>query len=184
VPSTQANLSITQNKPLSDDPDPVLSLQGVSWFTRKAISLATITLHTKQYFSSDDKATHIDIEQTATGGIKGTTEIRVLNWSERSHEDHLFGNVKGQSRWLTSLDQVDDAFLKEGWLDVDSEKGGPDGEIFIESYVINEEKGWDARQVWGFAIVDGKRYYTRRVVVTKGKEVLRVRLVYNWIGKN
>jgi len=49
--------------------------------------------------------------------------------------------------------------------------------------VINEEKGWDARQVWGFAIVDGQRYYTRRVVVTKGKEVLRVRLVYNWIGK-
>jgi hypothetical protein len=81
------------------------------------------------------------------------------------------------------LDQVDDAFLKEDWLNVDSEKGGPDGEIFIESYVINEEKGWDARQVWGFAIVDGKRYYTRRVVVTKGKEVLRVRLVYNWIGK-
>ena len=104
-------------------------------------------------------------------------------WAEREHEDHLFGHLKGRSRWLTNLDEISDPYLKEGWLDVDSEKGGPNGEIHIESSVINEEKGWTAQQVWGFAIVDGKRYYVRRVLVTKGKEVLKVRLVYNWQGK-
>ena len=167
-----------QNKTLSDDADAVLALQGVSWLTRKAIGFATITLHTKQYTDSDN-ITHIDIDQTATGGIKGTTEIRVLNWTEREHDDHIFGRVKGRSRWLANFDEIEDPFLKEGWLDVDSEKGGPNGELHIESSVVNQEKGWTAQQVWGFAIVDGKRHYTRRVIVTKGKEVVKVRLVYN-----
>ena len=39
---------------------------------------------------------------------------------------------------------------------------------WMESYVKNEERGWDADQVWGFAVVEGKRYYTRRIIATKG----------------
>jgi hypothetical protein len=42
-------LTYLQNKTLSDDPDDVLALQGMGWMTRKAISIATVTLHTKQY---------------------------------------------------------------------------------------------------------------------------------------
>ena len=165
-----------QNKTLSDDTDAVLVLQGIGWFTRKAISLATITLHSKQY--TDDKGVvHIDIEQTATGGIKGTTELRQLDWQEREHEDHIFGKLKGQTRWCT-LDMIDDSFLKEGWLESEEEAGGPNGEKHVQSYV-EADKGWTGNQIWGFAIIDGKRYYTRRVVIAKGKEVLKVRLVYN-----
>ncbi|KAG4422686.1 hypothetical protein IFR04_004164 [Cadophora malorum] len=168
------------NKTLSDDTDAVLALQGIGWWTRKAISLATVTLHTKQY--TEDNITHIDIEQTATGGVKGTTELRALNWVEHTHNDHVFGNVKGKARW-SSFQEIDDDFLKEGWLEGEEEVAGPDGEKHVESLAVNEEKGWTARQIWGFAIVDGKRYYTRRVVVSKGSEVLKVRLVYNWQGK-
>ncbi|RDL34380.1 Uncharacterized protein BP5553_07508 [Venustampulla echinocandica] len=170
------------NKTLSDDTDAVLSLQGVGWLTRKAVGLATITLHVKQY-NDDAGTTHVDIDQTLTGGIKGTSEQRQLDWTAREHEDHLFGKVKGQSRWAT-LDLPEDPFLKEGWIDDDSENGGPEGQRHIESFVVNEERGWDARQIWGFAIIDGKRYYTRRVVVSKGKEVLKVRLVYEYQAKN
>jgi len=169
------------NKTLSDDSDPVLVLQGVGWWQRKAISLATVTLHTKQY-TGEDGVTHIDIEQTATGGIKGTTELRILDWAERAHEDHIFGSLKGKTRWL-NMDTIEDPFQKDGWLMGDEEKAGPNGELFIESFVVNEERGWTADQIWGFAIVDGQRYYTRRIVVTKGKEVLKIRLVYNWQGK-
>jgi hypothetical protein len=50
---------------------------------RKAIGLATVTLHTKQY--EEDGVTHIDIDQTATGGIKGTTEYVVFPVS--SHQN-------------------------------------------------------------------------------------------------
>lgn len=183
IPIGTTKLILFQNKTLSDDTDAVLALQGISWFTRRIISMATITLHVKQY-TSDDGNTHIDIDQTATGGIKGTTELRELNWTFRDHEDHLFGNLKGRSRWIT-LDnpEIPDSFLKEGWLEEDAENGGPNGERHVESYVINDEKGWDGEQIWGFSIVDGKRYYTRRVIIKKGDTALKVRLVYNWQGK-
>ncbi|KAH8653154.1 hypothetical protein BGZ60DRAFT_387045 [Tricladium varicosporioides] len=169
------------NKTLSDDTDPVLALQGIGWWTRKAISLATVTLHVKQY-TDDAGVSHIDIEQTATGGIKGTTELRTLDWEFREHDDHLFGSLKGKSRWI-KVEDLDDAFFKDGWLEGEEENGGPNGERHVQSFVENSEKGWTAGQSWGFAIIDGKRYYTRRVVVTKGSEVLKVRLVYNWQGK-
>lgn len=82
-------------------------LQGVSWLTRTALSYATITLQTKEYTgappeSEDAKkqVRRIDIDQTVTGGIKGTTERRVLDWKGRQHSDHVFGNVVGQSRFV------------------------------------------------------------------------------------
>jgi hypothetical protein len=149
--------------------------------TRKAISIATVYLSVNQYTSEDSK-THIDINQTATGGIKGTTELRTLDWTPRPHEDHIFGSLQGKSRWSTFQD-IDDEFLKDGWLEGDEEKGGPAGEKHVESFVVNEGKGWTGQQIWGFAIIDGARYYTRRVVVRKGEEALKVRMVYNYSGK-
>jgi len=172
------------NRELSDDTDAVLALQGVSWFTRKVIQWATITLHVKEYVP-EDGVTHIDIDQTVSGGIQGTTELRCLDWTERSHSDHMFGDLKGKSRWI-DLGSAEagalDSFLKDGWLE-DGEAAGPNGETHIQSWVENEGNGWTAEQIWGFAVVDEVRYYVRRVVVIKGEEVLKVRLVYNWQGK-
>jgi len=37
-------LTEVQNKTIADDADKVLALQGVSWFTRKAIRLATVVV--------------------------------------------------------------------------------------------------------------------------------------------
>ncbi|KAL2005636.1 hypothetical protein VTN00DRAFT_10129 [Thermoascus crustaceus] len=93
------------DKTLSTPTDPILKLQGISWITRKAISYATITLSISEYAEADPAAdnkpiVHIDVEQTATGGIRGTTEKRVLSWVEREHSDHIFGNCVGQSRFV------------------------------------------------------------------------------------
>jgi len=161
----------------------VLTLQGVGWLKRTAIGLATVTLAIKQYTA--DGAEHIDIASTATGGIKGTDEARVLDWTSRPHEDHIFGSLLSRNRWLDDKDaewDALDAFLKEGWLD---ERVGPSGEHVIQNYVINEKAGWGAAQIWGFSLIDGARYYTRRVIVSKvdGSEVLKVRLIYDWQGK-
>jgi hypothetical protein len=152
---------------------------------RKAIAWATVTLAIKQYID-DTGLTHIDTNQTATGGIKGTQELRTLDWVERPHDDHIFGQLRGKSRWIATgspeWDALGDGFMREGWLE-EGEQAGPNGESHVNSWVINEEKGWTAEQIWGFATVEGKRYYVRRVVVTKEKEVLSVRLVYDWQGK-
>lgn len=64
----------------------MLTLQGVGWLKRKAIGLATVTMDITQYQAppeggadTDAPVTHVDIAQTATGGIKGAfTTIQSL----------------------------------------------------------------------------------------------------------
>ncbi|KAI9811380.1 MAG: hypothetical protein M1827_005540 [Pycnora praestabilis] len=163
------------NKTLSDDIDKILTMQGVGWFLRRAISLATITLTIKEY-TDDDKFTHIDVDQVATGGVGGTTEKRTLDWTFREKSDRIFGKVKGKSRWI-KLDDVDDKFLKEGWLDEIKTGGG------IQAYVESIDSTWTADQIWGFEEIGGKRYHTRHLVCRKGKDWKQARLVYDYQAK-
>lgn len=77
--------------------------QGIGWLTRKAIGVATITLAVTQHIepNADDPSnapiTKINIEQTATGGIK-STESRTTDWRVREHKDRTFGQCAAQSR--------------------------------------------------------------------------------------
>lgn len=121
---------------LQNTPKSNVEKQGISWFLRKIIALATITLEITQY--EEDSITHIDIDQFATGGIK-TTEKRTLNWQVKRHEDSVFGVVFGQSRWIKLADVDDDEFLKTGWDDLNGEH--------IQSYVESHDKGWTVNQV-------------------------------------
>jgi len=143
--------------------------QGIGWMKRKTIAIATVTLHIKEY-TDEKNVVHIDIDQTLTGGMKGTSEHRHLDGTEREVEDHVFGKMKGWSRWI-QLDEVADEYLKMGFLPEDR---------YIESYVTSTDNGWTVRQVWGFAEIDGKRYHVRRVVVTKGSKTIKARLVYDY----
>jgi hypothetical protein len=154
---------------------------------RKTIGLATVTQHLKTTVD-ENGVTHITIDQMASGGVKGTTEKRQLTWTYREHSDWLFGNLKGKSRYNTlekileenkgKEDIEDDAkYICEGWLPETTE-----GEV-VESFVDNQENGWTGWQVWGFAETNGVRYLTRRFAIRKGKEVVRVRLVYEWAGE-
>ncbi|KAM0332121.1 hypothetical protein ACHAQA_002393 [Verticillium albo-atrum] len=177
------------NKALSDSPEPALALQGVSWMVRKGIGLSTVTLHVKQYdgapkapSTATESVTHIDISQTATGGIKGTTENRCLDLEWREHSDWLFGNCRGQSDWRAAA-EVEDPHLKKGWLEGDAESTGPGGKSHVFSHVENLDSGWTATQIWGFQEIDGARRYARNIVVAKGDEKVEFRLVYDWLGE-
>lgn len=160
-----------QNKSLSDSADPALALQGVGWLTRKAIGLATVTLHIKEYVD-EAGVTHVDIQQTATGGVKGTAENRTLDDTFREHSDWLFGSVKGRTGWVASKAEIADEFLQKGWEDGQSE--------FVVGYVESLDNGWTARQVWGFQVVNGERRHARNIVVAKGSERVEMRLVYDF----
>ena len=46
-----------------------------------------------KHYKDDSGVEHIDIDQTLTGGIKGTSENRTLDWTERPNNDHVFGDV-------------------------------------------------------------------------------------------
>lgn len=131
--------------------------------------------------SSTAPATHIVIDQQATGGVKGTTEKRCLDATFREHSDWLFGHVRGQSKWVSAAD-IGDEFLASGWLEDEAEKAGPGGETHIWSHVESLDNGWTATQVWGFQTVDGERRYARNVVVAKGDKKVEFKLVYDYIG--
>jgi len=165
------------NKTLSDDTDEVLRLQGISWLTRRAIGLATITLYAKHY-KDDDGVEHIDIQQTLTGGISGTIENRILDWTFREHEDHLFGAVLGRSRRV-KLDQIENDFLRSGWLPDTEEHGAINS--YVKSDTPKSGTTWTAEQIWGFEEINGERRYVRHLDFTgPGGEHLQARLVYDF----
>ncbi|CAI4216169.1 unnamed protein product [Parascedosporium putredinis] len=176
------------NSKLSDSIEPGLSLQGISFLLRKTITLASVTLEIKQFIApplEPNKATepvsHIDIQQIATGGLKGTREQRCLDSEFRPHSDWIFGNVSGQSKWI-SLDEVDDEYLTQGWALDANEEAGPEGKKHVLSHVKNLDSGWTATQVWGFEEVEGERRYVRHIVIKKDDKRVNMRLVYDYLG--
>lgn len=133
--------------------------------------------------------TQVIIDQSITGGLKGTTEDRILDWHFRGHTDWLFGTLEGRSRYTTLANileenkgkgdvEEDAKFLAEGWL-----KETEEGEV-LESFVDNDGNKWTGWQLWGFAEIGGERKFTRRVAIRKkdNKDFLRVRLVYDYAG--
>jgi len=175
------------NKTQSTPVEPGLALQGIGWMTRKMVGLATVTLNTKQYTGPPSppgegaEVTHIEIEQTGTGGMKGSTEKRCLDNIFRDHSDWLFGSVRGQSRWVKP-EEIEDAFLKSAdWLEGEEEKGGPNGETHVLSHVESVDNGWTATQIWGFQLVGGERKHVRHIVIAKGGERVELKLIYDYV---
>ncbi|CAP97570.1 hypothetical protein E8E15_009673 [Penicillium rubens] len=189
----------------SNPTDPILTLQGMGWVMRKALSYATVTIYVKQYADSENPALiHIDAQQVITGGIQGTKEERKLDWEVREHVDHIFGKLQGRSRHIAGAKSEDGAVRPV--IEIQTKVGSPEedakvqkfltgetlidgsksegflaeeGEaVFLQSFVKNTESGWTAEQVWGFETVEGERRHTRRVVVTKDGKVASARLVY------
>ncbi|KAL2869755.1 uncharacterized protein BJX67DRAFT_320944 [Aspergillus lucknowensis] len=102
------------DKTRSTSVDAILKLQGISWPLRKTLSLVTMYLDISMYPDDDDtatktndagagtraRATVIDVYQTATGGLKGTRERRVLDWSVQKHWDYVFGSATHETGFL------------------------------------------------------------------------------------
>lgn len=161
-------------------------LQGIPWLLRKIANLATITMHARQEVD-DDGVTVITVDQTATGGIKGETEVRKLDWKEAITTSGFFGTSRHRSRWTDLKGQTQsghggglDPYLTEGWLEEPTDKAGED---YLQDFVVNEKNGWSAEQIWGFAKVNGERYHARKTLVTKGEKVEKMRTIYDWKGK-
>ncbi|KAL6303757.1 hypothetical protein BKA93DRAFT_817902 [Sparassis latifolia] len=178
----------TMNTSLSDDFDTILRLQGVGWFTRKAIGLSTLHLHYSHYTEPAPDAPaleYLDVAQSLSGGIGGTCEPRVLDWALHPYEDDVFGPVVFRSRRLHLRAPPDGfdlgAFLLDGWAD--------DVHVHGAVYTIAESaparggRAWRAVQVWGFKDVNGERRHARHIDFTgpQGERVL-TKLVYDYHG--
>ena len=121
---------------------------------------------------------HIDNEQITTGNIRNLEE-RIVYYEWREKNDRIFGRVNGRSRYV-NLDEVETEYLKQGWdKQFLAEGDGQVVQVFVDS--IGKNPNWTAEQVWGFEIVDGQKRHTRRIVVKRGKEEHKLRLVYDWV---
>ncbi|CAA7259919.1 unnamed protein product [Cyclocybe aegerita] len=170
----------TMNKTLTDPrTDTILSLQGVGWFKRKAISVGTVTLSIKHY-KDDEGVEHVDIDQTITGGIPGTSEIRTLWWKERESEDHIFGHIIGKSRRIKA-EELDVPFLQQGWTADTLEHGVI--QSYVESNTPKSGTTWIANQSWGVEEINGERRYARHLKFTgPGGEDIEAKLIYDYLG--
>ncbi|EDR15749.1 uncharacterized protein LACBIDRAFT_301002 [Laccaria bicolor S238N-H82] len=179
---TTLNLSGTflLNRTLTDPrTDDILALQGVGWLKRKAIGLSSITLAIKHY-KDDDGVEHIDIDQTLTGGIPGTSEKRTLWWKEKENNDHLFGHVIGKSRRI-KVDELDLEFLKTGWTTDTIEHGVV--QSYVESDTPKSGTVWIANQTWGIEELESLRRYVRHIKFTGPKaEDIELRMVYDYVS--
>ncbi|KAL2860862.1 uncharacterized protein BJX67DRAFT_367845 [Aspergillus lucknowensis] len=207
------NGSWTMDRTISDQTDPVLAMQGLSWFMRTTLAWVSVTLKTKQYQSPDTTditVQHIDVDNIVTGGVQGSSELRITDWKKREHNDNIFGRVEGQSRFLrgsakdgkvtpdveisTNLDDekigkflrgeiLADGSESEGFLvdKVEGEGWGAGEGLFLQSYVESLDSSWTAEQIWGFELINGERYHTRRVAVANNGDYVLARLVYTFV---
>lgn len=139
-------------------------------------------LLTTQQFVDENGLMHIDNEQITTGNIRNLEE-RIVDYQWREKDDRIFGKVNGRSRCV-KLDEIETEYLKQGWDEqflAHSENEVI--QVFVDS--VGKKPEWTAEQVWGFEVVDGQKRHTRRIVVRRGKEEHKIRLVYDWfVGKD
>lgn len=142
---------------------------------RKVLNMAAVTLVITE--SEEDGLTRIHVENRPASGLPPTTEDRVFNYESVEVAHALFGKVRSKTRWAgaTDLDEVDE-FLAAGF---DTEVAQP---LFVHIMTEHLDNGVVTHQAWGFEQVEGNRFHTRHIVVKKGEEAVRVKLVYDYLG--
>ncbi|KAJ5605421.1 hypothetical protein N7510_008202 [Penicillium lagena] len=169
------------NKKLSDDPDKVFALQGVPWLVRHALRYGSLSLTMTQSETtseatdgvSGEKTTVIHVKQTVhPGGFDSEGDYPV---DGKPHDASLpiFGDVSMQFQYSDVAEVADNTFRG-------SYKESGDSRI-IDEFAINAVKGWEARVIWGFELIDGKRRLTRNTRTTKGGDTVDARFVYDYL---
>ena len=139
---------------------------------RKVLNAAKVTLTIQE--SEVDGVTHLQIESKPGAGLPPSTEARVFNNEPVEVEHPLFGKVRSQTRWATAGElQVVDASLAQGF---------EEGALAYVRTEHLEHEGTLTQQAWGFEEINGTRFHTRHVVVSKGDEVVKVKVVYDYLG--
>lgn len=109
----------------------------MSWFLRKGLSYATVTLHIDSYTDTQTPPVyHIDSDQVITGGISGTSERRVFDWQQREHSDDIFGNVRGRSNMVRGAKNEEGKVLPS--LHIESFAGEPEKDAKIKKFLRGE----------------------------------------------
>ncbi len=133
------------NSRMSASIDDVLAAQGVGYLKRKAIQLATIYL-TIDHGKTDTGVERIKIQSSASG-LKGADEEYIFDGITRERNHEVYGYIKASSKRMPMQD-VTEAYLKEGWIEDEFGKSG--GIVYVHSEAdmsLNTGDQWTAIQV-------------------------------------
>lgn len=125
------------NEPMRREHSLTHQQQGMSWFLRKALPYATVTLYVHEYPDSENpKVYHIDVDQVITGGITGSKEVRRLDWEEREHVDNIFGTLQGRSRFFRG-EKGEDGKVRPA-VDIQTQVGEPEADARVKKFLRGE----------------------------------------------
>jgi hypothetical protein len=177
---------LRQNKELSDDLEPALSIQGVNYLIRKLMRLATVSERISETTKPD--STKVLVVAKSAAGLSGQADTFDPSGEEHLVDGGYFGpKVRVRSWWLDQctesvpmgVNEPLDAYLLEDWVESETE-GNP---RHLVGSGINDKTGVETHMMWGFCIVNGSRYRAVRYHIRRRDEVVRLRLVFSWIGK-
>jgi len=178
---TTKNLSGTWtiNKKLGDSLDSILALQGVGWITRKAIGVAPVTQHIKQYVDAKG-VEHIDVESVLPANMT-SKEFRVIDGSDQPDNDDLFGHIIRNSTRVKKA-EITHEYLKGNCNEPEIEEIGA-LKLVVSSDTEKSKNNWVIEQIWAFEEINGARYCTERVHFEGGpkNEIIEGRLVYDFV---
>ncbi|KAI1094280.1 hypothetical protein F5B19DRAFT_73178 [Rostrohypoxylon terebratum] len=170
------------NKSLSDDPEPWYKLQGMPWIFQKLLPRATVTNRITQ--TTDESGfTRIQTYSKMSGGFEFNPEPYILDGLEHATPG---GIQRVRAEWVdfrrpkpTNVrGEPIDSYLTQGWPE-DSNATTWD-HVYV--HTKNDNGGWIVEDVWGFSLIDGKRYFVTRSLMRKGEYCMRMALVREWKG--
>ncbi|KXH56094.1 hypothetical protein CSAL01_10635 [Colletotrichum salicis] len=160
---------------LCDSSEPMLILQGMPWLMRKLANWISVTVSIKTWTDPETSETRFLLQHTPPLGLPGMSEERALNYEPDEVAVPNLGKLRVRTRWGTvkELDHID-KYLARGL------EKGPNSMIHMMTEHL--DVGTVSHQIFGYEEIDGTRFHVRRIVVQKGNEVARLRLVYNHTG--
>lgn len=159
---------------MSGDIDSIFIFQEIPWIKRRVASIAPIHLRIDQY--EKDGVSFINMKQSVAGLIGGDDK-RALDSTEYEFVDVFFGSIKSCSSWILETD-IEDDFLRDGWLQKDSDMGGLNGKALVHSVIKGRD--WVANEILGFSLIGNMRRLTKRIIVARGSERIMVIVAYDF----
>ncbi|KAI9367379.1 hypothetical protein BJX61DRAFT_547544 [Aspergillus egyptiacus] len=148
----------------------------------------------------------IDMIFSLSGNLAGARETVVADWTVRDHYDYAFGATQHQIRCVRGRpdeegkmypdfeiqSQIKDErarkFLRGEVLQDGSRSEWcvSDGkDVWVHTFARSVRAGWTAEHIWGFEVIDGTRYHTRRVVASNEKgQWAAARAVYRFVPRD
>lgn len=109
------------------------------------------------------------------GGFNSETSCP-LNGIGQDMSLPIFGDINMQLRYINTAD-INDDVLRQGFEE------GCASNMVIDETAYNTKMGWTAHVLWGFEMINGKRYLARNAITSKNSqkdEPVTARMVYDY----